>query len=511
MLETALLLASKKSAAVTRYCLPRVNMPSEPPSIEAPARKKRLVVFVHGFASDKSCWDMLVPLFRSDRRFQESYDFECADYPTSVTKYRFKRAFPWFDFSSTVARIPSIAQCAAEIENDLEKFGYQQREQVVLVGHSMGGLVIQRFLYDKLRKGIEDLYPLKQVVLIATPSLGSSLAAETRRFLSKFLENAQEPSLRVFDTQISEVRTEIVERIVSPRADDPSARPLLIQCFYGLTDGVVLMESACPFEPDIKVPLNGDHFTVLKPENLQDDRYTRLADAILEPWGLRSVHQVDLYDIRLTVEPVEESREFVVRYGQKSRSVRTDNIAWLNRSVTISRKNRCQDLFLLRYATRTGGAVEPSTIPERNEVDPGELTGYEDNGDQYRFAFKPRAGQTAQLNIKVYKGYDKGQREAHFHLVPSGKKIFYKKVRMTLDLIGYTRHGWAISDSPKLYLHARDEGHDMCAKRKLGTPLGTGVITPEGRFSWELDDLREGVVDVVWDVAKDVQLETPPH
>ena len=131
--------------------------------------QRRLVVFVHGFGSSKSCWSKLLELLESDPDIAACYDLACFEYPTSWFNLRFAR------------RIPRLLEIARGLAGFLESNDLRAYREVVLVGHSQGGLVIQSYLADKLGRGlVEDLYRMRLVMLIATPNLGSTLLSRTR-------------------------------------------------------------------------------------------------------------------------------------------------------------------------------------------------------------------------------------------------------------------------------------------------------------------------------------------
>jgi hypothetical protein len=375
-----------------------------------------------------------------------------------------------------------------------------------LVGHSQGGLVILRYVIDKLNKGkVEDLYRLRLVVLVATPNLGSTLLSGTRKLLSIFFINPQERTLRVFNRQIAQVRTTITERVVGGRGETAVDWPIPVQCIYGMEDGVVPAASAQgPFEDEVLVPLPGDHFSIIRPTDRNDPRYIALAEALLAPCGHKCVYEVDLYDIRVAIEPIPGGRLFEFPRAGRTIRVRTDNVAQIDRTVRFSRKNRCNELYMLRYGTRNDGFIRPQ-MSHRNEASTQDQQVYDDYGTSVTFGFRPIKGEDYRLNLKVYKGFEAGHRDVHFHLAPSGKKVYFKSVRLGLDLSAYLDAGWTVLDAPRLFHHLRDEGHSqLCTQRDLGEPIPEQSMDASGIWTWELTNLRGGVIDVIWEVAPPV-------
>jgi hypothetical protein len=72
-----------------------------------------------------------------------------------------------------------------------------------------------------------------------------------------------------------------------------------------------------------------------------------------------------------------------------------------------------------------------------------------------------------------------------------------------VDLSAYVKEGWSVTQPPALYFHPQDTGdHDVCAMRVLDRPVEPVESDPAaGRWRWELTHVREGIVDLTWDVA----------
>jgi pimeloyl-ACP methyl ester carboxylesterase len=460
-------------------------MTPQPPSL-TPGRD-HAVVFVHGFGSTPACWDTLRALLGADERIAARFDLTCFGYETS-----------WMNFN-LLRRIPRIDEVARSLEQHLEH-GLRRHAGITLVGHSQGGLVIQRYLANKLQAGKgEDLARIRQVLLIATPNLGSGLMSGLRRFMSHFFCNPQERALRIFDPEISDIRAVISERVVGATARGPEKWPIPVTCFWGKSDSVVLEASARgAFDSENAVPLNGDHFTVLRPSGRDDDNYRYVADALLEPAGHRHVYEIELFDLAVKVEPLGGVRRVPVEYGGRRRIVETDNVARVLRSVTFARKNRCGRLHQLRYRTRNDGYIRP-TMSAENEASPAEIDRYTDRGTETIFKFTPKPGKRFELNLDVYRGFDEGHRDIHLHL---GTESHYQRIRVRLDLSAYLAAGWTIKDPPRVHLHARDpKDHDLCVHRAFAAEVPCAKAgDADGVFEWELHGIADGVLDAVWDL-----------
>lgn len=445
--------------------------------------EKQLAVFVHGFGSSAECWNPLLKLLKDDPKIAEAFDLACFEYPTQ-----------WFSFNP-LRRIPLLEEIAQSLAHFLadNSAGYSE---ITLIGHSQGGLVIQCFLVDMLGDGNgENLENIRQVILVATPNEGTSLISGVRKLISHFSLNPQERSLRVLNPQIKKIRTIMSEKIVNAAESGANTWQIPIQAFGGLEDAIVVPASAQgPFYNYRGIP--GDHFGVIRPADHTDPRYRILADALLTPQGHKRVYELDLYQVDIKVEPLPANHQ---QETPRKRIVRSDNLAHVDRRVIFSRKNRCTDPFLLRYRTRNDGFIT-AVMSHKNEAPSQDKSAYEDYHVTVKFMFTPKPGEQYKLDLEVYKGFDEGHRDVHFHL---GRKAYYKKYRLTLDLTDYITSGYRVTKAPKLYFHGQDTGdHELCGRRKKGDPLPC-VETPRGVWNWELSKIREGVIDAAWDVAKD--------
>jgi pimeloyl-ACP methyl ester carboxylesterase len=454
-----------------------------------PGIPKSLAVFVHGFGSDASCWDNLLGLLRGDPRVAARFDLTCFSYTT-----------PWFNLHF-LRRIPEISDIGQQLRTFLDQPSFRAYPEITLVGHSQGGLVIQSYLADRLvaEKG-HELRRIRQVLLIATPNLGSTLLSPARKFVSLFFTNPQERALRVFNKEIATITNRIAERLVGAAEREPGRWPVPVQAFYGDQDRIVTEPSARgPFDLENTASIPGDHFSVIRPQTAEDPQYRILADALLEPAGHRHQYEIDRFEAAIRVEPAGDGGEFEVKHGAVTRIVQSDNVARVGRAATFSRKNRCTEPFMIRYRTKNQGYIDPA-ISHPNEAEPLELSRWDDTGSEYTFRFRPAGGETYSLSVKVYKGFDPGHRDVHFHL---GNRSYYKEFRCTLDLTAYKEAGWNVSREPRLFFHPRDTGdHELCKLRGvMQNPLAWVEFDPAGIWRWKIHNIMEGVIDLAWDVA----------
>lgn len=449
---------------------------------------KPAVVFVHGFLSSEATWEPLLNLLRQDPAVAPCFDFMCFGYLTKAVELKPHQ------------RIPRISEAAKALREFLDSREFYDRE-ITLVGHSQGGLIIQAYLADMLKNGQgERLSPIRQVITLATPSLGSTFLSSWRKLAGRFFSNPQEQALRVLDPYTAETLSFVAEHVVHAKKGTNNQWPIPFHVFYGTQDNIVLEASARGVFPDENLtPLDADHFTILKPRDRQDRRYAELVEALLDPSGHSSVYEVELYETKVSVQPALDKQEFACRHGDTTRVVHSDNIGCIDRSVTFSHKNRCTEpLFEIRYRTRHEGFLEPFTYPDANEASESEVGEYDDYGVATVFKFTPKPGKKFRSKIDVYGGFGKGQRDIHFHI---GRNSYSKRRVYTLDLSGYRSAGYVISRTPSLHFHAHDPGdHGLCKARALGEPVPPDLVDERGIWQWEFSRIRQGVVDIVWDL-----------
>lgn len=456
---------------------------------EATGNKDRLIIFVHGFAGSAKNWSRMIELLRADPQVGPEFDMECFPYES-----------PMMHFGLTT-RIPSLEDVADRLGGFIEASRVEKYREITLVGHSQGGLVIQHCLVRKLQDGEgSDLAKIRQVVLFATPNLGATILSPLRQFLGWFpFFSRQERSLRVMDEDIARLRLAVLRSIVAASTLGKYSAPIPFECFYGTEDGIVPQPSAAGHFLNVQ-GLRGNHSTIIQPKDHADERYEKLREALLNPHGHLHVFEVDKYEQLIEVAPTEGPRIISARHGNQEREVETETEARVVRRATFSRHNACDDLFEIRYTTRRDGFIEPTYTCE-NEAPLSHQVAYEDYGTSFSLQFRPHAGATYALDLRVYKGFDAGNRDMHAHLT---KTAFIKQYVCRLDLRAFMRAGYKLHPQPQLYFDPVEPiDHIMCDRRRLENPLPYASYDPAGVWEWTLENLQVGIVDLRWDATKE--------
>ena len=211
------------------------------------------VFFIHGFTGNAAgTWGDFPALLVADPELTE-FDVFSWGYPTQLNlAYAITRHF-WTDD-------PNIETIGMGLRTLLANFA-QHYNKLVLVGHSMGGLVIQSFIIEELlRDRHEHLDRLTEVVLYGTPSGGLKKAG-----LGAFLKN-QIADMNFYGEFIKKLRSEWQRLIDDRRASSAQQRPFRLTLVAGMKDSFVPPDSSLdPFPLDEKEIVPGDHTSMVKP------------------------------------------------------------------------------------------------------------------------------------------------------------------------------------------------------------------------------------------------------
>lgn len=218
------------------------------------------VVFVHGFTGDDATWNDFPKLLRSDPELRD-YDFHFWAYPTELNPTYLVTKFFWSDD-------PAITTIGQSLRTYLTAHA-EDADRIMLVGHSMGGLVIQTFIIEELvRQSHHFLNRLTEVVVCGTPSAGLAKAK-----WGSFLKN-----------QISDMNAHgpFIEKLRAAWklfVDDTRSAPERLARFRftpiaGDKDKFVPEEASLrPFPLDEQFVVPGTHTEMVKPRSTNDVIY----------------------------------------------------------------------------------------------------------------------------------------------------------------------------------------------------------------------------------------------
>jgi pimeloyl-ACP methyl ester carboxylesterase len=130
-------------------------------------KHNKVVVFVHGLGGDSGTWGKFEQLIAEDPDLQ--WDVAHFEYPTPTWGIRL---LPFVQFKYQPIQILADGLRTA-IDEQLQDY-----EEIALVGHSLGGLVVRKYLLSEVHA--QRKLRVQKVILYAVPNDGSALAAISR-------------------------------------------------------------------------------------------------------------------------------------------------------------------------------------------------------------------------------------------------------------------------------------------------------------------------------------------
>jgi pimeloyl-ACP methyl ester carboxylesterase len=233
---------------------------------------RRAVLFVHGILgkrektwkaadAERSFPELLV----ADPAVGEFFDAFCFKYKTKL-------------FSG-----PAITNVARQLDQAIE--GHLAAYQLVLLAHSMGGLVCMRYILDRLeRSNLErsnKALPVVGLLMYGTPTNGVEWLEAIKLGAGFFRRQDQLAQVKARSQFLLELQRDWVLRVVNGgNPSEPAERRawLPVQVVTGNDDWVVKEDSAkWVFDRDDWHPVQLDHRALVKPSRPQDISYLNAA------------------------------------------------------------------------------------------------------------------------------------------------------------------------------------------------------------------------------------------
>lgn len=215
------------------------------------------------------------------------------------------------------------------------------------------------------------------------------------------------------------------------------------------------------------------------------------------------------------------------KYEGEPRSVYTGTVGKLCRTVEFAKDNTYIKPFEIRYGTLASGAIKVDHDVD-NEVHGKQLTPFLRNAQSYGLKFVPPTEEPwPYLDLEVFKGFDRGNRNAHFHLDDPNQEEFdvrrhYRQMTYVLNLSDFQNRERPFRQparaQPRLWHTPNDTGH-VCSQRAasiLHNPERheKNLIPPdpeasrpgEWLWTWKLEEITGGIIDIIWE-----DFLIPPH
>jgi len=265
------------------------------------------VIFVHGLGGDaKTTWQSWPQWVGED----SDCDIWSVGYDAAVSAW-IEEALPLNRQADQIADL--LASCHGLAKRSL-----------VLVGHSMGGLIIKAVMLQGRSKGVAHIQELIErvvaVVFVATPHSGAGLASFARSLGRIFKVNAQVGNIALHDAVLAEINSQFRQLVVDKglpihvfaEGKDVSIFAAMPIRFRIGGVRVVNETSADPALPGV-VPifLSEDHVSIAKPKSRQTQIHSSLlaflARIVGVPFDARSRGELGESRNSLAVETISES------------------------------------------------------------------------------------------------------------------------------------------------------------------------------------------------------------
>jgi pimeloyl-ACP methyl ester carboxylesterase len=258
--------------------------------------RPNLVLFSHGFMGESvATWGGFPSLLQADPQLGE-YDFCFWGYPSSLNPIYLVSRLVWSDN-------PDLDTLGLGLRTFLDN-ACQSYKKIILVAHSMGGLIVQLFILQEITAGRRvHLNRLTEVVLYGTPSGGLVKA----NLVDLLLGNDQAADMGRFGPFIKELRAQWKMRIDDRRATDPS--PFRLTLVAGMMDKFVPQTSSLdPFPFDEKEIVPGNHTQMVKPASALDLCYLVLRSRLLRGTPSQTEREILLGESTIVIERINRVR-----------------------------------------------------------------------------------------------------------------------------------------------------------------------------------------------------------
>ena len=101
-------------------------------------KQDRAIILIHGFSGESHSTFGMMPAFLAGNPALYEWDIHCFGYPTALRP----------DITGVWAADPDLTTLAGFLTTALQDLIFKRYRQFALIGHSMGGLIIQRALLD---------------------------------------------------------------------------------------------------------------------------------------------------------------------------------------------------------------------------------------------------------------------------------------------------------------------------------------------------------------------------
>lgn len=332
--------------------------------------KKNLIIFIHGFTGSEETWikkdnsKSLIDYLTEDKMIWSNFNIALFEYHTKLLDI-FPKAKSTFNFlrkNKTPINLP-INELSKLLESKIQ-YTCANYENIILIGHSMGGLVAKRFILDDLKKNTDS--KVKLYVSLATPHSGSLIA----NFGKSLINNVQTKDLAALSESITSMNNEWVQNKNLPKR-------IYAQ---GMYDKIVPKESSIALDSDSQKVIYSDdtHSSIITPteKNVIVDALLYELNDFLKEQQIRSIENHEKFND----EGQYDEEIFVLKLIMAdihSSLLSSSKIAFYNAEFTLRKLNslgvdlntleplytKIQELYFIEFGELING-----TLKDPNEL-----------------------------------------------------------------------------------------------------------------------------------------------
>lgn len=224
---------------------------------------KSIIVFIHGFKGGKDTWvknDKCSPFIQNiinDKDIAQKVDVAVFSYHTHLIKFfpKTRGILKKYIFKIKNLTNTTIPELGKILASDL-KYYCQDYKDIILVSHSMGGLVSKSFMLDDIKQNGETRVGL--YISLATPHSGANLAV----LGAKLIDNCQVKNMQPLSENIRELNDQWIKSLALPKRIYA----------YGTSDQIVSKSSAISLDRDEQaiIATDHDHFSIIRTKKKDD-------------------------------------------------------------------------------------------------------------------------------------------------------------------------------------------------------------------------------------------------
>lgn len=241
--------------------------------------KKNLILFIHGFCGDETTWrngeaKSFPELLSDASEISENFDIALFSYFTKLLNL-FAKAGNVSTFikrmfgtsHGKLAKNVSLEEIGSLLRTEI-RFRLQTYENIIIVAHSMGGLVAKSAITKDIEEGLPS--KIKLFISLAVPHQG----AEPATFGKLISDNLQIEELSPLNNFIHTINDLWLKTSLRPTT----------KYFYGAYDSVVKKTSASPIDKDKSdtISVDEDHTSITKPLNASSMTFIAVKQVILD-------------------------------------------------------------------------------------------------------------------------------------------------------------------------------------------------------------------------------------